>query len=110
MDRFKRNMKRAGGDPRKAAKLTAKEILRWQDQFDWLGRRKRNPSQLCKENDRLKRKLESFQGTLDEIADVASASADGSEDEDELREKLNTILDLAAPDSAYEEEDNEEDE
>jgi hypothetical protein len=56
---------------------------------------------LRKENERLKAKIESFQDKLDEIADVASASPDGSEDDDvdELAEKLNTILDLAAPGS-----------
>ncbi len=43
----------------------------------------------------------------DEIADVASGSPEGGEDEDELRGKLNTILDLAAPGSADEEDDED---
>jgi hypothetical protein len=55
---------------------------------------------LRKENERLKQKVETMQDTLDEIADVASAPADGSElDSDELATKLDTILDLAAPGS-----------
>lgn len=58
-----------------------------------------NPEELCDENDKLKQKVESLEETLHEIADVAAASRDGSEDEDELKEKLNTVLDLAEPDS-----------
>src|SRR5207302_9649907 len=65
---------------------------------------------LRKENDELKRKVESFKDKLDEIADVASASPNDSEEEDELKEKLNTILDLAAPDSVYDEDDDDENE
>jgi hypothetical protein len=66
---------------------------------------------LRRENARLKKKIESMQDTLDEIADVASASPDGSEDNDpdELCTKLNTILDLAAPGAADDDEDEDED-
>lgn len=57
------------------------------------------------ENQRLKQKIESMQDTLDEIADVASAPADGSEpDQDQLKTDLDTILDLAAPGSCDERE------
>jgi hypothetical protein len=64
---------------------------------------------LRKENELLKKKLESFQDRLDEIADVASASADDSEeDEDQLKGKLNAVLDLAAPGSADEDEEEED--
>ena len=62
---------------------------------------------LRKENERLKKKIEGFQDRLDEIADVASAD-DSTEDEDQLKEKLNTVLDLAAPGSADEDEEDED--
>ena len=66
---------------------------------------------LRKENDRLKKKIESMQDTLDEIADVASASpnSSGDDDPDQLAEKLNTVLDLAAPGSAADDDDDETD-
>ena len=55
---------------------------------------------LQSENRRLKQKIESMQDTLDEIADEATAPADGSElDPDTLATKLDAILDLAAPGS-----------
>jgi hypothetical protein len=63
-----------------------------------------------KENARLKQKIESMQDTLDEIADVASAPADGSKlDPDELATKLDTVLDLAAPDSCDDDDEDDAD-
>jgi hypothetical protein len=62
---------------------------------------------LRKQNERLKQKIESMQDTLDEIADEASAPADGSElDPDTLATKLDAILDLAAPGSCDDDDDD----
>ncbi len=64
-------------------------------------------AKLVKENTRLQQKVEDQQDVLDEIADVASAPADGSElDPDELTTKLDTILDLAAPGSCDDDADD----
>jgi hypothetical protein len=64
---------------------------------------------LRKHNDQFKQKIATFQDKLDEIADLASAPADGSEyDQDELIEHLNAILDIAAPGSTDDDEDDED--
>lgn len=61
----------------------------------------------------LQRENEKLQDQLDKVADLASAPADpaaaDSLTEDDLKDKLNAILDVAAPGEADDSEDDEED-
>lgn len=58
----------------------------------------------------LEQENEDLQDTLDQIADAADAGPHGdSLTEDQLKEKLNTVIDLAADDILDEDEDDEVD-